>query len=169
MSFHHLRAKIHNGLDALFSPPDRLRALALIRAYVSVHLLLRYLFTWPYIDLLYSPNSFIQFAPPSILGIPSALLQDHRILILSLYIGLLLFMLFGIGRRLTVLCVFAFTLILQRLNGYWLDGGDMMTRIILFYLILCDSFQWLSVSRPSDKPGFWRTCRCSAPESAPGA
>jgi len=121
----------------------------MLRVYIGFHILYKYLSIWPYIDTLFSNDSFARYAPESIIYgfIPSRLFLEHDILFFWAYLSLVSLMILGVGKRGVVFGVFMFTVFSQKLNGYWLDGGDNLLKLSLFYLSWADSFQCLALVR----------------------
>lgn len=58
------------------------------------------------------------------------------------YIVAIVLNIMGIGRWFTALLVFAMLVVLQKMNLSFFNGGDMMARLILFYLIFANSYEY---------------------------
>ena len=124
--------------------------LALMRVLLSIFLLKEIILKQSAWSLLYSNNSLLQFNTHSafvVLGVDITTLKNYYLYIIFTYIFSLLLFLFGIGKNLIVAFVFLLLLTLQKLNNAEVNGGDILARLILFYFIFANSFQYFSYKK----------------------
>jgi hypothetical protein len=130
--------------------------LSLFRIFICFHLLKDIANSWGYLDILYSNDTFIAHPPTmvsEILGVNSSFLFDNHKLIFSVYIGIILLFLFGIGRNFTALLLFLMFELIQRMNHLVLNGGDNLLKFILLYFIFADSFKYFTLfKRTGNEP-----------------
>ncbi|MEO6721240.1 MAG: HTTM domain-containing protein [Ferruginibacter sp.] len=118
--------------------------LAFLRVAISVWLLQELIFNLPILELLYSSSSFVIPQKNFLNWLPwgYSLIRTHYMWFIVCYMGVIILNIFGIGRWVTGLLLFVMTHILQKMNLTVLDGGDVMARLILLYLIFADSYQY---------------------------
>ena len=124
--------------------------LALMRVLFGVFLLKEIAFKLPYSALLYSDQSVFKFNEHSsfvVLGIDVSFLKNNYQIILGVYILAILFFIFGIGKRFTAFVIFILILLLQKLNNSTVNGGDKMARLMMFYFVFANSFEYLCVKK----------------------
>jgi hypothetical protein len=142
-----LRLRLDQFFDTLLGPSTRYRALALVRVYVAFHFIKKLLLGWRYINLLYGPDSFAEWTGKVFGLIPSESLRSLYVVLCSLLLVGCLFMALGIGKRLAVWSCFVLVVLLQRVDGLVLNGGDDLIKFVLFYLGFADSFRYLALRR----------------------
>ena len=112
---------------------------AWMRASLGMALLYEYAANYSWRYYFWGPDRVSQAFPPSGLS-PYAWSNSLLYFDLLLLVGILVTVLFtvGIGGRFMTLCVYAMTASLQDINGLITDGGDNITRIVLFYMVFAD-------------------------------
>lgn len=123
--------------------------LAFFRVYLALHIIKKYLFYFPHIDLLYGESIFHGVYPDPILSFLN-ISQEHSVLIMTLLLISALLMLFGVGKNTTIFFVFIFLETIHRLNGYLLNGGDNLLKFIMIYMMFANSFTRLTLFEASE-------------------
>lgn len=121
--------------------------LSLMRIFFGIFLLKEIAFKLPQAALLYSNNSIFQFNTHSsfnVIGIDASLLKSNYQVILFLYIIFIILFIIGIGKKITAFAVFVLLLLLQKLNNSTVNGGDKMARLIMFYFLFANAYEYLS-------------------------
>lgn len=119
--------------------------LAFFRVFLAFHIFKKYVFYLPYMEDLFGKSSFHQNYNDVIifnLGIGN----EHGLLIITIILALSVLMAFGVGKNVTVLLLFITVDIIQRLNGYLLNGGDNFLKFILLYMAFVNSFTRFALS-----------------------
>ena len=119
--------------------------LAFLRVIISLWLLKEIAIKWESLDLLYGPSCFQVLKENSIAKyFPGgfSFIHAHYLFIFIIYIVLIVFNIVGIGRWITALLLFLMTDLVQKMNMPIVNGGDMLARLILLYLIFADSYQY---------------------------
>jgi hypothetical protein len=132
--------------DKLYKKSNRSFYLAVFRLFIVFHYLKKILFEWPYLSTLYGTNSFVVEQDPilnSLLNL--AFLHNNYEFIIWGFMVTLIFYGFGVGKHFTALLVFLFIEILQRMNGYILNGGDNILKFMALYMVFCNSYQYFSM------------------------
>jgi hypothetical protein len=120
--------------------------LSILRVLMSLFLLKEILFKSLGWSLLYSNNSVLHFKTHSaflVSGINVFWLKEHYLFVLSFYILMLLFFLFGIGKNIVACLCFLLLFLLQKINNVEVNGGDVLARFSMLCLCFCNSFQYL--------------------------
>lgn len=128
--------------------------LAVFRIFICLHLVKNIIFQWPYLDILYGPQSFIHPTPTvltELLGIKSFFIRAHYQAFITLYLIIIVGYLFGVGKHFTALILFLFYETIQRLCNIVLNGGDNFMRFIMLYMVFADSYQYFSIRAISIK------------------
>ena len=135
--------------------PDRSLWLAVFRVYLACHVLKHLVAGWPFLGVVFGPDTFAVYTKSDVLGfLPINLLQAQYPLLIWLCVLSAVCLAFGVGKNVAVAAVFLLTEILQRMNGYILNGGDNLLKFFLLYLVFADSFRHLAWRRtkPSSNP-----------------
>jgi hypothetical protein len=130
----HLESKNHKGFY-----------LSVMRVLLGVFLLKEIALKIPYTNWLYSNTSIFQFNNHSsfiVLGIDVTVLKQYYQFIIAVYISAIIFFIFGIGKRYTAFAIFMLILVLQKINNSTVNGGDKMARLLLFYFVFANSFDY---------------------------
>lgn len=128
--------------------------LAFFRVYLAFHIIKKYILYFPVLDYVYGPSSLVGLTTDPILNFLN--IDNHSIMmIMTLLLSAALLMLLGIGKNFTVLLVFLLLEIIQRMNGYLLNGGDNFLKFIFLYMIFTNSFTRFSFFKNSSicRPG----------------
>src|SRR5687768_13939264 len=139
-----MKQAIQSRIDWLQCENYKSSWLAFLRVAISLWLLLEIATNWSSIHLLYGPSSFIVFKNSFLTCIPGAVswLRSHYEVFIILFMITLCLNLFGIGRWITALLLFFMLDILQKMNFAIVNGGHMLARMILLYLIFADSYRY---------------------------
>jgi len=124
--------------------------LAFLRVSLSCWLLKEVCFHWTSMDLLYGHSGFVVSKNNFISRLPGegfSFAKSHYIWLILAYIVVLLLNILGIGRWVTALLLFLMVYVLQKMNMSFVNGGDIMARMILLYLIFAGSYQYLVLSK----------------------
>jgi hypothetical protein len=143
-------AKITELKEYLFSKNQKSLYLAILRIAVSLYVLKDLAINWSSFDILYSNKSFVFREDAGVFSvIPGgiAMVRDHYMVIVTACIICCLLNIAGIGRWLTALLLFLAVNMLHRLNVEFVNGGDMMLRFILLYMIFANSYDHFVVYR----------------------
>lgn len=130
----------------LFSASNRQFYLSAFRVYLACHVLLKIALVMPYYDFAFG----IEGLNPASGSLPIFFFFDQEIIreqcfsIIALLSVLCVLMAFGVGKNAVVFLVFLLVEVLQRSNGFILNGGDNLLKFNLLYLSVCDSFSYLS-------------------------
>lgn len=134
--------------NKLYKKSNRSFYLAFFRLFIVFHYLKKILFEWPYLDTLYGKNSFVVEQDPILdtLFNLTFLYSNYEFIIWGFMLALIFYG-FGVGKNFTALLVFIFIEILQRMNGYILNGGDNILKFMVLYMVFCDSYQYFSIDK----------------------
>lgn len=118
--------------------------LAFLRVAISFWLLKELVINWPSMDLLYGRSFFGEYKSNFINRLPWSILtiRDHYRWLIFPYLLIISLNILGIGRWFTALLLFGMVHVLQLMNGPFSTGGDIMARLILFYMIFANSYQY---------------------------
>jgi len=122
--------------------------LAFFRIFLAFHIFKKYVFYLPYMEDLFGKQAFhgdVGDLVIAYLGVGG----EHALLIITSILALSILMAFGIGKNITILLLFIAVELIQRLNGYLLNGGDNFLKFILLYMVFVNSFTRLAVSPKS--------------------
>lgn len=123
--------------------------LSFLRVAVSLWLLKEVMISWPYLDMLFGPDSFVVVKESVIRFFPGgyAFVQSHYTGIMLVYVFFLLLNLFGIGRQFTMLMIFLLAYLVQNMNPFNMTAGSSMARFVVFYLVFADCYQYFVLFR----------------------
>lgn len=144
-------------IERLYAPSNRTLYLAFFRVYIAFHLMKKLLFQWSSLDTLFGVDSFAVSGDTLLqqwVGLD--LLYANYKLIIFVYMVLIAFFAFGIGKRWTALLLFVMVEVVQRMNGYVLNGGDNLLKFLLLYMVFADSFRYFSLSQLNFKSDTWQ-------------
>lgn len=122
----------------LQAPFENYAYLSFLRIFISLLIIKKLLYQWPYLTLLFSGSGFVHWSPKIYGALSSAPFQENYRIIASIYLLLAVLMGLGVGGRLTTFSVFIATDLWQRMDGYFLNGGDNLLKFVLLYLSLCN-------------------------------
>jgi len=128
--------------------------LAFLRVAICCWLLKELAINWSSLDVLYGQSGFVVAKNNFINRLPGddfAFVKSHYTLFITAYIIVLFANLLGIGRNFSALLLFIILYLLQKMNMSIVNGGDAFARIILFYLIFADSYQFLILFKEKKK------------------
>lgn len=148
---------------------DSYAALGLIRLFLGVHLSIKGLLAWRYHDYLFGPASFAQPISMTYLQDFDPLMRGLAAPLGILHIVAALLLAAGLGGRLTAAAVLLTMDALQSLNMFVLNGGDSLSRYLLFYVLVGESYVRFSL-RPRKRPaaGSWGEALTAAATSSIG-
>src|SRR4051812_27197795 len=125
----------NSALMRLAAPGVHYRALAALRVYLGFHIIKRLILTWPYLNMLYGPESFAEWSPRIFGALNAAEFRQWYLIVCGGLLAAAVLMALGIGRRYTIALVFLLVEMLQRLDGFVLNGGDNLLKFIIFYML----------------------------------
>ena len=118
--------------------------LAFLRVGISIWLLTELCLNWSSLDVLYGRSAFVlsktNFLHRLAGGFSS--ISNYYMWFIIPYILVLLLNIAGIGRWITALLLFVMLYTLQRMNMLIVNGGGLMARLILLYLVFANSYQY---------------------------
>ena len=119
----------------------------MLRVLICLWLLKELAVNWTYSDILYGADGFIEHKPNFLDKLPAGFsgIQRHYKVFISLYGTCILCYMMGIGRWFTALLVFLMYQALLKMNPFYSNGGNMMAKLLLFFLIFADSYKYLVV------------------------
>ncbi|MBK6267413.1 HTTM domain-containing protein [Marivirga sp. S37H4] len=138
-------------VSSLYQKSNRTYALALLRVIIGVFLIRKIFFNITSGEILYGSQSFVAHENIFFLGFieMGSWIREFHAEITFVFSILCVFMIFGIGKRLTIFFIFLLFELFQRMNGLVLNGGDNLMKFILLYLIFADSFQYFVLKKVS--------------------
>ena len=119
--------------------------LAFFRVAIGCWLLKEVAINWSSFDLLYGQSAFVEGKNSEINTFITRLFKlakGHHSLFMGIYVLAILSNMFGIGRRISGVLLFTMVYFLQKLNVANINGGDIMARLLLFYLIFAESYEY---------------------------
>ncbi|CAM1364850.1 hypothetical protein [Tenacibaculum xiamenense] len=82
-----------------------------------------------------------------LLGISNQLISDNIGVFNIIYLLLIVFLFFGVGKNFVALLLFFFLDASQSLTSVILNGGDNYLKFILLYLVFMNSYEYFSISK----------------------
>ncbi len=135
--------------------------LAFLRVAISCWLLKEVCINWGSMDLLYGHSGFVVSKNNFINRLPTGgflLVKNYYLWFMATYIAVIFLNMAGTGRWFTALLLFALQCALQKMNSSFVNGGDALAKLILFYLIFANSYQYFVLckqkNRDNDKRKF---------------
>ena len=118
--------------------------LAALRVAIGMWLLKELIINWPYMDLLYGQSAFVELKANVLNRVPGGIsfVRQYYWWFIIPYIVVIVLNIAGIGRWGTAFLLFLFQYLLQQMNYTILNGGDIMVRLMLFYMIFANSYQY---------------------------
>ncbi len=141
---------INNTINYLQAKNHKAFYLAFMRVAMGIFLLKEIVSKFPYASILYSNQSIFKFNDHSgfvALDVDVTFLKNYYQLILGVYILAILFFIFGIGKRFTAFIIFILILVLQKLNNTTINGGDKMARLLMFYFVFANAYEFFSYKK----------------------
>jgi hypothetical protein len=127
--------------------------LSFLRVTISFWLLKELFFNWSSVEFLYGSKAFVtlkDYGVNQLFYFDTNSLREHYLILLIVYLLLIFLNIFGIGKWITALLLFICYDILQRENLYFFSGGERMARLILFYLVFANSYDYFSLFKRRD-------------------
>lgn len=132
-------------IHRLTNIPNNHFVLSIFRLILGFHLLKKITFWWPNLELLLSKKSFVvieestRFMSYELINFFA---ENYRLLVFF-HVLLILFVIFGIGKNISVLFLYLTVEIIQRISGgLVLNGGDNFLKFALLYMVFCNSFEY---------------------------
>jgi len=127
--------------------------LAFLRIAISIWLLKEVCINWSSMDMLYGHSAFIVPENNIIRRFSEdyLIVKDYYVWFIFFYSVIIVFNMLGIGRRVTAVLLFINLYLLQKMNWSIFNGGDLMARLIVFYLIFADSYQYFVLFKNKNK------------------
>jgi hypothetical protein len=136
---------IQGWVDALCKENYKSFYLAFLRVAISLWLLKEVFINWGDMDILYSTKSFMvrnDAALFSSFPIKFSVVRDHYLVLIWIYIIVLLLNIAGIGRWVTAILLFLLMDTVHKLNFGFVNGGDILARLIVLYLVFANSYEY---------------------------
>jgi len=133
-------------------------AVSILRLYISFHIFKKYFLYFLNKDTIYGNDSFISHTEDSLLlylNIDIPFLRDHIGLLLSVIIALSFLFALGIGKNIICIILFVSVDLIQRLNGYILNGGDNFLKFMLLYLCFVNCYHFFTLSKNKGITSLW--------------
>lgn len=136
--------KALNSLITLFDRQNTKSIyLSIFRVYISFHIMKKVLLSLPYFNFIYGSNSFAISQSTDYYGLLNLdFFREHNYIFAYILLVLSIMMMFGIGKNLTTIFLFFGVEILQRMNPYFLNGGDNLLKFVLLYLSICNCYSY---------------------------
>lgn len=120
----------------------------IFRIFIGLYLLRKAFFSWEFQEALIH-GSYLSGANTSpilkFLRIDAGWFTSNFEFFYGIYVLLIIFFLFGIGKNITTLFLLIFLQILSDYNWIILNGGDNLLEFVLLYLVFIDSFARFSI------------------------
>ena len=120
------------------------------RLFICFFLIKDVILNWNFNAVLFKGESFLSVPNSrfsSLLGVSPSFFTDNFNFLYAVYISLIILFFFGIGKRVTLLILYIFYVIISNLITLTSDYGDSFMQIILFYMIFIDSFNYFSINK----------------------
>ena len=128
--------------------------LSIFRVYISFHVMKKILFSLPYFNLIYGENSFAVSKSVDFYGLLQLdFFREYNFTLAYILLILSIMMMFGIGKNITIIFLFLGLEILQRMNPYFLNGGDNLLKFVMLYLCLCNCYGYFCFKNRAIKAG----------------
>lgn len=117
--------------------------LAFLRVALCCWLLKELFINWDSLDLLYGTSAFVEanaISHRNFIYEIFTLAKGHHGWFIFAYTFVIALNLLGVGKHISATVLFLFVCLLQRLNMSIINGGDILARMILFYLIFAGSY-----------------------------
>lgn len=120
------------------------------RLFICFHLLKDVILSWKFKQHLYMSQSFyVQDEPQfySFLNLQSSIIKENFQVFYFIYILLILFYFFGVGKNLTAFLVYIFYELLQNLCPTIQNGRDNLLKFIMLYMVFINSFEYFTLEQ----------------------
>jgi hypothetical protein len=136
-------------ITKLQNQPKKHYVLSIFRILLAFHLLKDLIFNWTSLELLYSNNTYlVQPVTGHISKETLVFFTNNYQYFITIYSLLIVMFLFGIGKNITVLFLYLFIDLIQRIGGgYTLNGGDNWLKFLILYMIFCNSFEYFTLNK----------------------
>jgi hypothetical protein len=131
-----ISSKLSGVKSCLFEQNQKSFYLAILRVAVSLFVLKELLINWSSFELLYGRTSFVFREDTPVIK----LIRMHYMYLIIVCIFFCLLNIVGVGKWITALLLFIAVYLLCRLNDQLANGGDMMLRLVLLYMIFANSY-----------------------------
>jgi hypothetical protein len=148
------RTLVQGWVDCLYKENYKSFYLAFLRVAISLWLLKEVFINWAGMDILYSPKSFVVRNDGTLfssLPVKFSVVRDHYQWLIGVYIVVLLLNIAGIGRWVTAILLFLLMDTVHKLNFGFVNGGDILARLIVFYLVFANSYEYFVLFKSKDK------------------
>lgn len=128
--------------------------LATLRVAISIWLLKEVIINWPYMDILYGQAVFVELKSNILNRLPGGIsfARQYYFWLIIPYVVVIFLNIAGIGKWLTAIFLFMLHYVLQQMNPTVLNGGDIMARLILFYLVFANTYQYFVWVKEKKQP-----------------
>lgn len=145
--------KINNLIKYLSSKNNYSIYLSIFRVFICFHIFKKIFIIWGSQTILFKDDVFFEKRKIFIdyFGLNSSMISDNSSIFLSIIIITLILILFGIGKRITLIVLYIEMKILQELTYPILNGGDNLMIFVLLYLVFTNCFEHLTLYKNSKK------------------
>ncbi|MEO6550155.1 MAG: hypothetical protein ABIN94_19285 [Ferruginibacter sp.] len=120
--------------------------LAFLRVAVSCWLLKEVAINWQGMEILYGQSALVPYnVNGPALGIP--FIKSHYQWFMGLYVSVIILNILGIGRWFTALLLYLLVQVLQKMNMPFINGGDLMARLVMFYMIFANTYHYFVLNK----------------------
>lgn len=140
--------RVRSFFYSLQQDDNRSFYMAFLRIAISIWLLKELCINYSILQMIYGTDSFIVVKNNplfKLLHIDIAILRNHYIPLLWIYVGIIILNILGIGKNITAFFLFLFTEMFFRMNLYVAHGGIFMCRFIVLYLVFANSYKYFTV------------------------
>lgn len=120
------------------------------RVFLSLITIKEIVTKWAYNQLLYTSTSFVSINENSVnnfLDSNFQLFRNNINIFFSIYLILAILLFFGIGRNFTVLLLYLFVEVKQKMCYLTLNGGDTLIKFLFLYLIFAKSYKYFVLKK----------------------
>jgi hypothetical protein len=144
---------LQGWIDSLSKENYKSFYLAFLRVAISLWLLKEVFINWSDMDVLYSSKSFVvrnDAALFSSFPIKFSVIRDHYLMLIWIYIVVLFLNIAGIGKWATALLLFLLMDTVHKLNLGFINGGNILSRLIVLYLVFANSYEHFVLFKSKD-------------------
>ncbi len=128
----------------LHESKDRSFYLAVLRVYVSFHVLRNLIVHFKMQDVIFGKRSIFPLYYSNKLVIFAH--DNHELFLFAIMTTCILFA-FGIGKNITAIILYSLLEIYNNMIPYLLNGGDNFLKFIILYLVFANSYHYFSISK----------------------
>jgi len=122
---------------------------SIFRVFICLHLLKDVLFSNSTKNLIYKGELFLVTSDSSLLeavGVSTNLVRANFDYLNLVYLILIIFFMFGVGKYITAFLLFVLVDVMQNLNHMTLNGGDNLLKFVVLYMVFINSYDYFSIN-----------------------